>query len=246
MTWGSFGVVHILSLVLGAGLLVGIYYLMRSRSQKIQTIVLGILSFSGIAAVVFNLVTWGSPYEYLPLHLCSLTAMVLPVAVFTRNKVLNNLLLLWSLGAVMALVVNTAQADFALLSPTFFFYFFPHLLEFGIPILMFKLKLAEKDFRCIVSTLLITLCVFVLIHFGNVALNSYFVNAQILNPAGDLVQVNYMYSLRPENPLLALFWSWIPQPGVYMLPVLPICLVYLGLVYVKQIITRFKKTPTAI
>lgn len=52
---------------------------------------------------------WGSPYEYLPLHLCSLTALVLPVAVFTT---LGNLLLLWLLGAVMALVVNTAQANF--------------------------------------------------------------------------------------------------------------------------------------
>ena len=49
--------------------------------RKIQTVVLGILSFSGIAAIIFNLVTWGSPYEYLPLHLCSLTAMVLPVVV---------------------------------------------------------------------------------------------------------------------------------------------------------------------
>jgi len=246
MVWGSFGIVHIASLVLGAGLLVGLYYLLRSRSQKMQTIVLGILSFSGIAAVIFNLVAWGSPYEYLPLHLCSLNALVLPVAVLTRNKTLNNLLLLWSLGAVMALVVNTAQADFELLSPTLFFYFFPHLLEFGIPILMFKLGLAEKDLRCIASTLLITLCVFALIHFGNLALNSYFVKEQILNPAGDLVQVNYMYSLRPENPLLALFWSWIPRQGVYMLPVLPICLVYLGFVYLKQIIVRFQKSPAEI
>ena len=241
MTWGSFGAVHILSLLLGAGIIVGLYFLLRSLSAKIQTIVLGILSFSGVAAIVFNLVTWGSPYEYLPLHLCSLTAMVLPVAVFARSKVLGNLLLLWSLGAVMALVVNTAQANFEIFSATFFFYFFPHLLEFGIPILLFKLGLVEKDVKCIASTLLITVAVYILIHFANVSLNSYFAAEQILNPAGEVIQVNYMYSLQPANPVLALFWAWIPCSGWYMLPVVVIVAVYLGAVYLKQILARFKK-----
>ena len=244
MLWGSFGTIHILSLLLGAGIITGLYFALRRCNAKTQTIVLGILSFSGIAAIVFNLVAWDSPYEYLPLHLCSLTAMVLPVAVFTRSKVLSNLLLLWSLGAVMALVVNTAQANFEILSPTFFFYFFPHLLEFGIPILLFSLGLVKKDLKCIASTLLITLCAFALVHFANVALNSYFAAHQILNPSGNPVQVNYMYTIKPENPVLSLFWSLIPYPFWYLLPVMGIIGVYLLLVYCKQIIARFKsKAP---
>lgn len=245
MLWGSFGTVHILSLLLGAGLIIGLFFLLRKRSAKVQILVLGILSFSSVAAIVYNLIAWGSPYEYLPLHLCSLTAMVLPVAVFTRSKVLSNLLLLWSLGAVMALVVNTAQADFDVFSPTFFFYFFPHLLEFGIPILLFRLGLVKKDVKCVVSTLLITLCVYTLIHFANVLLNNYFATNEICNPSGAIVQVNYMYSIRPENPLLALFWSWFPHPYAYMLPVVLIVLIYLGLVYLKQIIAGFKKKVMA-
>lgn len=240
MVWGSFGVVHILSLLLGAGIIVGLYFLLHRFSTKTQTMVLGVLSFSGIAAIIFNLVTWGSPYEYLPLHLCSLTALVLPVAVFTRSKILSNLLLLWSLGALMALVVNSAQANYEICSSTFFFYFFPHLLEFGIPILLFRLGLVEKDVRCIKSTLLITLCVYTLVHFANVALNSYFAEHQILDPSGAVVQVNYMYSLRPENPVMALFWSFIPYAFWYMLPVVLIVLLYLGFVYIKQIIACLK------
>ena len=242
MVWGSFGIVHLLSLALGAGIIIGLYYLLRPFSAKLQTVVLGVLSFSGITAVIFNLLTWGSPYEYLPLHLCSLNALVLPIAVFSRSKTLSNLLLLWSLGAVMALIVNTAQAHFEVFSPTFFFYFFPHLLEFGIPILLFKLKLAEKDFKCIGSTLLITLCVYTLVHFANVGLNSYFTAHQLLNPDGVLVQVNYMYSLRPENPVLALFWSIVPYEYWYMMPVIVIISVYLLLVYSKQLVAFFKKT----
>lgn len=145
-------------------------------------------------------------------------------------------MLLWSLGAVMALVVNTAQADFQVFSPTFFFYFFPHLLEFGIPILLFRLRLVEKDAKCIAFTLLITLCVYTLVHFANVSLNSYFASAQICNPSGALVQVNYMYSLWPENPVLALFWSLIPYKFFYMLPVVLIVLIYLCFVYAKQLL----------
>ena len=241
MLWGSFGVVHILSLLIGAGIIVGLYILLRRFSAKTQIIVLGILSFSGIAAVIFNLVAWGSPYEYLPLHLCSLTALVLPVAVFTRSKILGNLLLLWSLGAVMALVVNTAQANFEICSATFAFYFFPHLLEFGIPILLVALGLVKKDMKCIGTTLLITLCVLISVHFANVALNSYFTANQILGPSGMLIQVNYMYTIKPENPVMALFWSLIPYRFWYLLPAVIIIFVYLLMVYSKQIIVYFRE-----
>jgi len=237
MLWGFFGVVHILSLLIGIGIIVGLYILLRRFSAKIQTIVLGILSFSGIAAIIFNLVKWGSPYEYLPLHLCSLTALILPVAVFTRSRVLGNLLLLWSLGAVMALVVNNAQADFEIFSDTFIFYFFPHLLEFGIPILLFAFGLIKKDVKCIGSTLLITVCVLILVHFTNVALNSYFTANQIFDPSGTLIQVNYMYTIKPENPVMSLLWSLIPHKFWYLLPLILIVLIYLVILYIKQIVT---------
>lgn len=245
MLWGSFGTVHLMSLLLGAGIVTGLYFLLRHRSVKTQTVVLGILSFSGIAAIVFNLVQWGSPYEYLPLHLCSLTALVLPVAVFTRSKVLGNLLLLWSLGAVMALVVNTAQANFEICSATFVFYYFPHLLEFGIPVLLFALGLVKKDVKCIVSTLLITVGVLVLTHIANVVLNSYFAANEILNPSGELIQVNYMYTIKPENPVMAIGWSLIPYPFFYLLPMVLIVVVYLALVYCRQVIACFQNRRKA-
>lgn len=235
MTWGSFGVIHLSSLAIAAALLVALYFILKKTSRKVQTLVLGILSFSGIAAIIFNLVTWGSPLEYLPLHLCSLNALVLPVAVFTRNKTLNNLLLVWSLGALAALVVNTAQADFVLFSDVFCFYFFPHVLEFSIPILMFKLGLAQKDIRCIGSTLGITMVVYTLIHLFNVWLNGYCQTQQILDYAGNVIQVNYMYSITPANPVFQLFWTLIPHPYWYMFLVFPIVGIYLLGIYVRQL-----------
>ena len=241
MLWGFFTITHIASLILGVAIIIGLYFVLRNRSDKTKLIVLGILSFSGISAIVFNLVAWNSPLEYLPLHLCSLNALVLPIAVLSKSKKLNNLLLLWSLGALFALVVNTAQANFDIFSLTFAFYYFPHVLELGIPILMFALKLVKKDFKCIVSTVGITLVSYTLIHFINVAINSYCIGNNVLDQAGNVIQVNYMYSLTPANPLLQIFYNLIPAPYWYMLLCVPIVVIFLGVVYLGDILALRKK-----
>lgn len=236
MTWGFFTLTHIITLILAAGIIVGLYYLLKNKNKKIKTVVLGILSFSGIAAIIFNLVAWGSPLEYLPFHLCSLNAIVLPIAVFTRNKKLNNLLLLWSLGAILAVVVNSAQVNYKIFSWTFAFYYFPHVLEFGVPIIMFKLGLAEKDIKCVKTTLLVTMITYTIVHCINLVLNAYLSNNNILDCAGNLIQVNYMYSVVPENPVLALFFSILPYEYWYMYLALPIMLIYLLPMYAREIV----------
>ena len=241
MEWGSYGPIHLLSLAFAAVAVIGLYFILKNRSMMVKTIVLGILSFSGIAAIIFNLVEWNSPLEYLPLHLCSINALLLPIVVFTRNKQLGNLLLVWCLGALAALVVNQAQANFILFTPTFNFYFFPHVLEFGIPILLFKLKLVELDYKCIGSTLLLTILIYTGIHLCNVGLNAYCEANQILNSAGEVIKVNYMYSIVPENPLLALFKQVIPYDYWYMYMIVPILVVYLSIVYLPQILRKKNK-----
>ncbi len=238
MQWGTFGAAHIVSLLLGAGLIVALYFILKRTSVRVQTVVLGVLSFSGIAAVIFNLLMWGRPLEYLPLHLCSVNALLLPVAVFTRNKTINNLLLVWSLGALAAVVLNHALAEAEIFSPVFCFFYFPHVLEFGIPILIFRLGLAKKDPKCIFSSVGITMAVYTLIHFFNKALNA----AQLLDKEGEIIRVNYMYSIDPENPLLALFYRVIPHEYWYMFMIVPLLVVYLLIIYAPQLLK--KKTPS--
>ena len=245
MTWGFMSATHIISLLLGVAMIVGLYFILKGRSEKTKTIVLAMLSFSGIAAITFNLVTWGSPLEYLPLHLCSLNAMILPIAVLTKNKTLNNLLLLWSIGALFALIVNTSVADASIFSWVFFFFYFPHVLELGIPILMFALKLAKKDVRCIISTMAITASSYTVIHFINILINNYTARNNILDSAGNVIKVNYMFSIAPENPLLALFYSIIPCQYWYMYLSFTVIAVYLGVVYIKDIIRLVRRVKVA-
>lgn len=241
MVWGSFGLVHILSLGAAALIIIGLYFIVRMLSLKWKTFILGILSFSGIAAIIYNLVAWSSPLEYLPFHLCSINAILLPIVVFTRNKTLGNLLLFWSLGALLALILNTSMAEAELFSMPFCFYYFPHVLEFGIPIILFKLGLIKKDFKCIPSTLVITLGIFIAVHFVNLALNSYCATNNITDYAGNLIQVNYMFTMFHDNiPLLTTFYAIIPHPFWYLLFAVPVIAVYLCCVYLNQIIGYFK------
>ena len=241
MIWGFFSIAHVVSLIVGVAIVFSLYFILRNKSDFIQTAVLGVLSFAGIAAIIFNLLKWNSPLEYLPLHLCSLNAIALPIAVFTKNKILNNTLLLWCFGALFALVLNNSVAEAELFSDVFIFYYFPHVLELAIPILTFALGRVKKDVRCIFSTLGITFFLYTVIHFINLLVNDYAAKNNIVDWAGNVIKVNYMFSLSPENPLLDLFYKIIPLPYWYMyLAVIPM-VICLGLVYLKDVIALIKK-----
>ena len=245
MLWGSYGLVHIITLIISACMILGIYFILRNRSEKTKIIVLFILSLSGLAAIIFNLVTWGTPLEYLPFHMCSITALILPIAILTRSKIFSNLLLFWCLGAAMAIICNQGQANYVIPSATFFFYYIPHTLEFGIPILMFALKIVKKDVRCIASTVVLTMAIYTVVHFINLALNSYCVANAVTNPSGEIVQVNYMYSLFAPVPLMQAMYNLIPHSYWYMYVVVPFVVVYLGIVYLPEIIALIKSRKKA-
>ena len=148
--------------------------------------------------------------------------------------------MLWSVGALFALVLNTSVSETEIFGWVFVFYFFPHVLELGIPILMFALGLVKKDARCIFSTVGITVSSYTVIHFINLFINSYAQKNGILNSAGDILSVNYMFSIAPENPLLDLFYSIIPHSYWYMYLCFIIVIIYLLLVYARQITAMIK------
>lgn len=234
MKWGNFTPVHTVTLVVAAAVVVGLYFILRDRSEKCKIAVLGILSFSGVAAIIFNLLAWDAPLAYLPLHLCSINALALPFAVFSRNKTVCNLLLVWCLGALAALVLNYEMVDVELFSWTFFFYYFPHIMECGIPVLLFALGLVKKEPRCIGSTMAISMGVYTVVHLLNLWINAW------CAANNNDYRANYMFSIEATNPLTALFAKVIPAPYWHMYMVLPIVLVYLLAVYAPDICRNFK------
>lgn len=241
MKWGSFGPVHIATLFLAALMIIALYRVLKDKSRPVQTAVLGALSFMGNAATVYNLVAWGAPLEYLPLHLCAINALILPVAVFTRNKILCNLLLLWSLGAMVALLANGPMAGADVFGPVFFFYYFAHVTELGIPILLFALGHVRKDSKCIGSTLAITWGVYTMVFGINKLINFLCQTWNVTRPDGSLVQVNYMYSLGPIDPLSGALYKLFPCEYWYMLLALPIIALYLAAIYSPQMVRHYRE-----
>ena len=229
MEWGFFTPAHILSLAAAALIVIGLYWVLKNKSPKVQMWVMFPLSCSGIAAIIYNLLRWGAPLSYLPLHLCSLNALILPIAVLTRNKTLSNLLLVWCLGALVALVANFEMAETKLFGEPFCFYYFPHIFEFGIPLLLFKLGLVKKDARCIGSTIGITMLIYTFVHFCNKAINQY-----------TDTNANYMFSIEATNPLTALFYQVIPCEYWYMYLAVPIVAAYLLIVYAPELLGWYR------
>ena len=240
MLWGTFTLAHIISLLIAILLNLVIFTILKNKNEKIKTLVLLCLSSFGILAIIFNLIAWNSPIEYLPFHMCNINALLIPIALITKNKKIGNLLLLWSVGALIALIVNHSAANFELLSITFLQYYLSHTFEFGIPILIFALKLISLDAKTIPSTLLISLCILIVVHFINLGLNKYIEIIDLRDWKGDLIVVNYMFTIKPDNPALQFFYNLIPIPFLYVLPIFPIFTIYLLLIYTPTIIKNKK------
>ncbi len=240
MLWGSFGLVHIITLVIAAGMTVGIYYLLKILPERARTVALVIMSCAGLVAVVYNLVAWGSPLEYLPLHMCSISAILLPIAVLTRNKYIGNLMLIWCLGSILALVFNQAQAEYEIPSAAFFIYYVPHVLEFAVMLYMFKFGYVKKDHRTIPASIGITIGIYTMVHFVNIALNQYYIAHHVTDSSGAVVESNYMFSMTPTTPIFELFWKIIPYRYWYMYGAVLVLVVYLGAVYSPDIVRAVK------
>ncbi len=244
LKWGSFTPLHIGTLLLSAGMILGLYFLLRRKGEKTQRTVLLLLSLTAPGAVLYNILVWGTQstiLEYLPLHLCSVNALLLPILVWKKSDFLGNLLPVYSIGAVAALVFNTFQADFLIFDHVFLMYYFPHTFEFGIPILMLAFGLVKIKPKYIAPCLGTTFVLYTGIHFINVLLNRYLEAQQLLDAAGNLIQVNYMYSIAPMgNPALEFFWSLIPYPYFYMLATFPVLAVAYTLMNLGSILPRLK------
>ena len=65
-------------------------------------------------------------------------------------------------------------------------------------------------------------------------------NANITDWKGDLVQVNYMYSLNPDFPILEIFYKILPYDYWYMFLVFPIVGLYLVILYAKEILSALR------
>ena len=162
---------------------------------------------------------WGE----LPLQLCNINMLLIPVAVLTgRRPLLSFCFFVGPLGALMALVMPGMGFDgYSLLLPRMLGYYGTHFMIVIEALAIVVFGLYRPRFRDLPGT---WLTVFL------ISLGVFCVNL-LLRFTGLHPKANYFFSMETEgNFLLELFHRWIPVPFLYLLPSIVILAAYMGLI----------------
>ena len=225
---------HLLTLAIGILLVACVYVLFRHLPSKTRIPILFLLSLLGPISMIWDLFAHEDWLRFLPLHLCSFNAALIPVVVLTRNERLGNLLLLWCLGGAMALLLNGTEAAWNPSSLDFWAFFVPHVFEICIPVFMFAFHYVKKKLKYIPGTILITGIAYTFVHLVNVLINRHLEQVQAA------YRVNYMFSLWPDNAFQQMLWNIVPYAYWYSYLYFPLVVVWLGAVYLPEIIRAIK------
>lgn len=187
----------------------------------------------------FNIITadmggfnwWGE----LPLQLCNINMLLIPIAVMTKNRALSCFsFFVGPLGAMMALMMPSAGfSGYSIFLPRMLGYYGTHfmivieglaLVTFGL----FKPRLSDLP-RAILTVIIIAFVVFLFNLF--------------LRWTGLFPKANYFFSVETEgNFLLEMFHKWIPIPFLYLLPSIVILGAYMLIITIPfELIERLHR-----
>ena len=212
--------------------------LLRKKSERTRALVIAIVCWVTLLGFFaykyalsvdadFNVITadmggfnwWGE----LPLQLCNINLLMIPIAVLTRKRpLLGFCFFVGPIGALMALVMPGNGFDgYSILLPRMLGYFLTHFVVMTAALAIGTYGLYRPRLRDLPLTVL-TIFVVALIVFGF---------NMLLRSTGLHTKANYFFSVETEgNALLELFYSWIPLPFLYLLPSIVILALYSGLI----------------
>ena len=227
-------------LIFGAAtlILIAASILLRKKSERTRALVLACtcwVTLIGFAAYKyalsvdadFNVITaemggfnwWGE----LPLQLCNINLLLIPIAVLTRKRpLLGFCFFIGPIGALMAMVLPGNGFDgYSIFLPRMLGYYGTHLVVMYAALAVGTFGLYRPRMRDLPMTAL-TVFLIALAVFGF---------NMLLRTTGLHPKANYFFAVETEgNALLELFYRLIPLPFLYLLPCIVILSVYSGLV----------------
>jgi uncharacterized membrane protein YwaF len=220
-------------------LLVVVSLILKNRSEKTKRVVLivtCILTFIGFFVYKYFLsidteydklvietrggFTW---WAELPLQLCNINMMIIPIAVALKNRPLMSFsFFLAPLGALLALMSPAVGFDgYSIWLPRMLGFYGTHFMIIIEALALVTFGFYRPKFKDLPKTVL-TLVILMLVITG---INFLLIKTGLYNRA------NYFFTMEHEGiSILKLFWSWIPYPVVYLLPGAVILAVYMLLV----------------
>lgn len=251
-----FNLVFFASLAIFVGLFLLAWFLTKNKSEKVRGNTLAIAfcvtfvifwiykvflsldtEYSEITAAAGNgAFSWWSE---LPLQLCNINLMLIPLGIWTKKRpILSFAFFMAPLGAILALSMpSVGFYDCSVLLPRMLGYYITHFMVLlgGPALALFGLY--RPKFRDFPITVLAAFCILLVI-FG---INSL-MRATGVNP-----YANYFYcSDTDDNPLLELFYKFIPIPFLYMMPGIFIMVPYMALVTLPFYLYDKKKASASV
>jgi uncharacterized membrane protein YwaF len=163
--------------------------------------------FDRITAAMGGFNWWGE----LPLHLCNINMILVPIAVATKNRGLMSFcFFVGPLGAMLALVMPGNGFDgYSILLPRMLGYYGTHYMVVIECLAVVTFGFYRPKFSDLPKTVL-AIFLIALIIFG--------IN-MLLRTTGLHPKANYFFTVETEgNPVLDLFYNLIPYPFLYLLP----------------------------
>lgn len=235
-------------------LLIAASILLRNKSQRAKETVLVVAclvtlvgyfiykyllskdsDYNEITAVMGGFNWWGE----LPFQLCNINMILIPIAVLRKSRPLMCFaFFLGPLGALMALVMPGNGFDgYSILLPRMLGYYGTHFMIVIEGLALAAFGLLRPKYRDIPRTLIAGVCILLAVLVINL----------LLRWSGLHPKSNYMFMMETENnPLLELFYRWIPIPCLYLLPSFVILSVYMLLVTTGFTLTDRKKAKEEI
>ena len=192
-------------------------------------------AYDAITATVGGFNWWGE----LPLQLCNVNMILIPIAVLKRNRPLMCFgFFIGPLGALMALLIpGNGFEGYSLLLPRMLGYYGTHLMlviegwalvTFGL----FKPRFSDLP-KAVLTLVLLAFAIFLI--------------DMLLRWTGLHPRANYFFAVETEcNALLEIFWKWIPLPFLYLIPCIGILAGYMALVMLGfTLARRLRRKETA-
>ena len=173
---------------------------------------------------------WGE----LPLHLCNINMILIPIAVMRKYRpLLCFCFFLAPLGALMAVCMPGVGFDgYSIFLPRMLGYFGTHFMIIIEGLALVTFGLYRPKFRDLPRAILAAVILMVCLYVFNM----------ILRITGVYPNANYFYSVETEgNPLLEIFYQWIPVPCLYLAPAIIILGGYMLLITTPFVLAERKQ-----
>jgi len=233
---------HLITFLYPIVLILSLYFILRKQSYKVKKWVLFGVCLANIVLYVSYKFTLHDIKEViilneLPLHLCNLNLILIPLALLLNKKFLYSYIYYVGVaGAIIGIAVYDSAYNnqpFGLMAIQGFFIY--HALLLTTSLLPVLLGLYRPKFKDIFLALIVLLCLYSFMSVVNV----------IFRKTGILEISNYFYTFgMPGNPLAEFLWKIIPLPFLYLIPGVVIwfpldCLMYSPFFIIDKV--RLKK-----